>query len=176
MIVIDNVHQEEDITDYFNDLLNIDHTIFVFITQKPFEDERFTNFELPRLKDTEIGSILTKFFSRKAQASYLPIINGNPFILSLILKQSPRDAEKEVERFAAQILNTKKDNILEKDLQIVESLYTQSHLTTLEVWLLLQFAALPSGSYDELMLQKYWLQSWTKRLLRNALPFQTSWI
>jgi Flp pilus assembly protein TadD len=137
-------------------LLHIDNTVFIFITKSAFSDERFTNYTLPRLTDAEVNRILSKFFTKKEQTAYSEIINGNAFLLQLILKQAPRHAERKVENYSNGILENLNANIPQQDEQITETLYRLDNFTTFQAWLLIQFAALPNNLYDGEMLAAYW--------------------
>jgi tetratricopeptide (TPR) repeat protein len=156
IIVIDNVPNEASITAYYDNLLHIDNTVFIFITKSAFSDERFTNYTLPRLTDAEVNRILSKFFTKKEQTAYSEIINGNAFLLQLILKQAPRHAERKVENYSNNILENLNANIPQQDEQITETLYRLDNFTTFQAWLLIQLAALPNNLYDGEMLAAYW--------------------
>jgi Flp pilus assembly protein TadD len=150
------VPNEASITAYYDNLLHIDNTVFIFITKSAFSDERFTNYTLPRLTDAEVNRILSKFFTKKEQTAYSEIINGNAFLLQLILKQAPRHAERKVENYSNDILENLNANIPQQDEQITEILYRLDNFTTFQAWLLIQFAALPNNLYDGEMLAAYW--------------------
>ncbi len=156
LLVFDDVLNEEIITTHYHDLLHInDHTVFVFIAKEPFKDERFKNFELPRLTDEEVKTILGKFFTKESQSEYATLINGNFFLTQLLIKNAPKEGERATQNFAVTLIGQADNNIAEKDQQLTETLFRVCPLNSFQTWLLLQFAVLPAGAYDTMMIKQY---------------------
>lgn len=160
LIVIEGVDSEQSILKYLP-LLEIKKAKILITTHRPFADTRFLNFSIPPLSDGHVFHFFEKAGIKRniLTKDEMRAMRGNPWLFRLLTTHIPKTSERDARVFADNIFAQLKTAAPDENLvvPIAQILFDATPMNAAECWVLLQFAALPTGYYDLEMLIAYLL-------------------
>ncbi len=149
LIVVNGITDWKDIEQYIQ-FFQLEETYYLLTSPSPFPEYNsrlleltYKNISIPLITDMEVKEMFDNFCQHDLANQFVEKLNGNLFLIHLLLKQAPAPNPKQIHDFYETIF---KDAQTEEAL--LNNIFDQYQWQDAELWTLLQIAALPQIEFN----------------------------